>query len=134
MRYFGIYMTHHSYGSMRYVGQEFHLALRRLFTKGQYGEIPIYHRDDEAKGESLLFYDTCGVEVRILISRTKDGYHLNTQVGFKGSEDMEPRADRSLRLRRSKSGRLSQRVMDQVALESFRHMREFYRAKRSDSK
>ncbi len=122
------------YDSIRYVGQELHLALRRLFTKNQYGEIAIHHRDDETKNESLISYSVYGLEVRLFISKADKGYHLTAQVGAKGSDHLETRADSDIKIKRSKSGRASQQRMDDIALQSIQYLREFHKRKKSDSK
>ena len=127
-------MSKGQYDTVRYVGQELHLALRRLFHQKQYGDITVYHRDDESRQESLLFYGVFGLEVRMLISRTEAGYHLNAQVGVRDSHHLETKAERDLNLKRSREGRLSPKCMDELALESLKYLREFHNQGRLNSK
>jgi len=124
-------MSKEQYESFRYIGQELHLALRRLFTKNQFGDIQIQHRDDESKKESLLFYSVYGVEVRLGVSKIAKRYHLNVQVGDKDSEHLETKVDTDIKISRSKTGRVSPQCMDDIAVESLDYLKEFYRARKS---
>ncbi len=124
-------MQKNKYDSIRYIGQELHLALKRLFVKGQYGDIKINHRDDETLGETMISYSVYGLEVRMLVSKTDKGFHLNAQVGVKDSEHLETKCDTDLKIRRSKNGRVSQDRMDNLALQSIGYLREFHKNRKS---
>lgn len=124
-------MSKGQYDSIRYVGQELHQALRRLFTERQCPNITIYHNDDEGRGESRLSYSISGLEVHMLVSKTGDCYHFQASVGVKDSGYLETRADKDLKLRRSRDGRLPNKCMDELALESLKYLKDFNRQRQA---
>lgn len=123
-------MSKGQYDTVKYLGQELHLALKRLFIQKQCSQITINHRDYENVSQSVLSYCVSGFEVQMQLLKNELGYHLNTQVGIKGSNNLETRADRDLDLKRSKDGRVSHVCMDSIALESLKYLREFAKTPR----
>lgn len=122
-------MAKGQYDTIKYVGQELHYALSRMFHRKQAGPITIYHRDDEASQESRLSYSVSGLEIQLLVSKIENGYHLVAMVGVEDSHHLETKADRDLQLKRSKEGRLSPNSMDSIAHESLKYLREYHRAR-----
>ncbi|MEK6859352.1 MAG: hypothetical protein AABX54_00920 [Nanoarchaeota archaeon] len=122
-------MSKGQYDTIQYVGQEVHRALRRLFQQRSYGEISISHRDSESNQESLLSYAVAGTEVHLTILKKEDGYHLMIQIGVKDSHNFETKSDRGLKFDRSGEGKLVERCMDDLALESLRCLREFHKSR-----
>jgi len=117
-------MTKKQYDSVQYIAQEFKKSLERLIKKTSGGEISITHSYNSETNESILSYGLFQLQAELTIQKEKDGFYLTQRNKHK---TLEEKTREKLKLKRSKTRRLSQDNLDKLTKKSLSSLREFYK-------
>jgi len=122
-------MSEKDYDSIDYIGFKIRESLRRMLLERVGAEVNITYSYIPNKDIGFITYSISKIISNITISRRKEKFHMLEEItseNFNSKQEYEG----FMKLRRSKTGRLSGKYTDAVARRSLKRIKYFYEKSR----